>query len=141
MFKKILVPTDASQFSRRAFIVALDLAKILGAEVELFHVSHLSEVFMGYTVSYGVAISQSDLDKNGEIALDITMENLDITVPVTRKLKSGHPVSTIIEEIKEANIDLVVMGSHGYGVIAGSVMGSVSQRVLQRTECPVLIVK
>ena len=62
-------------------------------------------------------------------------------VVITKRVESGHPVTIIVEQIKKENIDLVVMGSHGYGAIAGSVLGSVSQRVLQRASCPVLIIK
>jgi nucleotide-binding universal stress UspA family protein len=141
MFKKILVTTDASPFSRRAFVIALNLAKTFGSELELLHVTILSEVLLGFTPTYAVAIPQMDIDKNGEVALDVTMEGVDVDIPVKRVIKAGHPVPIIIREIAEEKIDLVVMGSHGYGVIAGSVMGSVSQRVLQRTKCPALIVK
>jgi len=58
-----------------------------------------------------------------------------------KMLQGQHPASVILDEIAKENIDLVVMGSHGYGPIAGSVLGSVSQRVVHRSECPVLIVK
>lgn len=141
MYKRILVPTDASEYSRRALISAIDLARELKAEIVLLHVTYTPDAFWGYTASYGVAISQEDLLRNGEIALDITTADLTIDVPLERKLKSGHPVISILDEIEQGNIDLVILGSHGYGRITGSLMGSVSQRVLFETQCPVLIIK
>ena len=51
-------------------------------------------------------------------------------VPIERKQKLGHPATAILEEIENGQFDLVVMGSRGYGTIRGSLLGSVSQRVL-----------
>ncbi|HVJ47573.1 universal stress protein [Desulfitobacterium sp.] len=142
MFKKILVPTDASDYSKRSLKTALELARTFQAEVEVFHVTYTPQAYWGYTVSYGISVTQEELNRNGQIALDTTLAGMDTEgVQVKTVLDAGHPVSKIIEEIQKENIDLVVMGSHGYGVVAGSVFGSVSQRVLQKATCPVLITK
>ena len=142
MFKKILVPTDASEYSRRALKMALEMAQAVQAEVVLLHVSYTPQAYWGYTISYGITVTQEQLDQNGELALDATLAGIDTQqVVITKKVESGHPVTMILEQIKKENIDLVIMGSHGYGAIAGSVLGSVSQRVLQRVSCPVLIIK
>lgn len=142
MFKKILVPTDASDYSRRALQTALEMARTFNAEVTLLHVSFTPQAFWGYAISYGITITQEQLYQNGELAIEATLADIDIEgVTLHKKVEAGHPVSVIMKFIKENNVDLVVMGSHGYGVIAGSVLGSVSQRVLQRVDCPVLIVK
>lgn len=142
MFKKILVPTDASEYSRRALKMALELARSVHAEVVLLHVSYTPQAYWGYTISYGITVTQDQLDQNGELALEATLAGVDTEqVVVNKRVESGHPVTMILEQIKKENIDLVIMGSHGYGAIAGSVLGSVSQRVLQRASCPVLIIK
>ncbi|HBP64394.1 MAG TPA: universal stress protein [Desulfosporosinus sp.] len=142
MFKRILVPTDASEYSRRALKTALELARSVKAEVVLLHVSYTPQAYWGYTISYGITVTQEQLDQNGELALEATLTGMDTEpVVITKRVESGHPVTIIVEQIKKENIDLVVMGSHGYGAIAGSVLGSVSQRVLQRASCPLLIIK
>ena len=142
MFKRILVPTDASEYSRRALKMALELARTVQAEVVLLHVSYTPQAYWGYTISYGITVTQEQLDQNGELALDATLTGIDSEhVIIHKRVESGHPVTIILEQIKKENIDLVIMGSHGYGAIAGSVLGSVSQRVLQRVSCPVLIIK
>ncbi len=142
LFKKILVPTDASEFSRRALKAAIDLAQTVQAEIELLHVSFTPQAFWGYTISYGITVTQDQLDKSGDLALEATLTGIDTSkVVITKTLKSGHPVTVILDEIKNEEIDLIIMGSHGYGAITGSVLGSVSQRVLQRAGCPVLIIK
>ena len=142
MFKKILVPTDASDYSKRSLEIALELARKFQAEVEVFHVTYTPQDYWGYTVSYGATVNQEDLNKNGQLALDLTVTGLNTDGVVLNKvLEAGHPVTKILEEIEKMKIDLVVMGSHGYGVVAGSVFGSVSQRILQKAPCPVLIAK
>lgn len=142
MFKKILVPTDASEYSRRALKTALELARIFHSEVELMFVAYIKEVYWGYNVAYSFLIPPEQIEEVGELALQATLEGIDVGDVLLKKKKvEGYPASVILEEIKKENIDLVVMGSHGYGPITGSVLGSVSQRVLQKAECPVLIMK
>lgn len=142
LFKKILVPTDASDYSRRALKIALELAGSYQAEVLLLHVSYTPQAYWGYTISYGITVTQEQLDQNGELALEATLSGIEQgKVIINKRIESGHPVTVILDLIKKETIDMVVMGSHGYGAITGSVLGSVSQRVLQRADCPVLIVK
>lgn len=142
MFKKILVATDASEYSRRALITALDLAKTFGGEIELLFVMYIREAYWGYNVAYSVLVPPEQIEEAGELALKATLEGIDVgDVPLKKKVVQGYPATMILEEVEKEAIDLVVMGSHGYGPITGSVLGSVSQRVLQRAECPVLIVK
>lgn len=142
LFKKILVPTDASEHSRRALQKALELAQTIHADILLLHVSYTPQAYWGYTVSYGITITDDQLKQNGELALEATLMGMDTSqVVLNKKVESGHPVTIILDQIKKENIDLVIMGSHGYGAITGSVLGSVSQRVLQRAGCPILIIK
>lgn len=141
MFKKILVTTDISDFSRRALSTALEVAKKFNAEIELLHVVPLAADFLISEASYGVAVDQDELDKSGEMVLETSLEGVKIDVPFKKKIIAGHPVIEILKEIENEDIDLVVMGHRGYGAISGSLMGSVSQRVLHKAKCPVLIVK
>lgn len=142
MFKKILVPTDASEYSRRALKAALEMARTFHAEVELLFVAYIPEAYWGYAAASSFVIPPEKIEQGGDLALEASLEGMDVAdVPVKKKKMQGHPANIIVEETVNENIDLVVMGSHGYGPIAGSVLGSVSQRVLQRAGCPVLIVK
>jgi len=142
MYKRILVPTDASEYSRRALISALDLARKFQAEVVLLFVAYTPEAYWEYNPAYSIEVSKELIEQTGEKTLKATLEGIDVgDVPLKKKQIQGHPSSVILEEISNENIDLVVMGSHGYGPIARVVLGSVSQRVLRKSTCPVLIVK
>ncbi len=142
MFKKILVPTDTSEYSRRALFLALELAQLSGAEIILLHVTFTPEA-LGYALSNGIAVLQDQIEINGEQALAATLAGVNSTgqVKLRKKQRPGHPAVVILEEVELEKVDLIVMGSRGYGPMAGSVLGSVSQRVLQKASCSVLIVK
>lgn len=140
--KKILVATDASEFSRKALRMALEVARKYDSEIELFSVIEMPEV---RTYSE-MAAGQNDkwleqIAHLGEQAIKATLEGIDTSgVKLTKKSMKGNPAAMIIKEVEAQNIDLVVMGSHGHGVI-GSILGSVSLRVLHGAKCAVLIAK
>ena len=138
--KKILVATDASEYSRRGLRTALDLARKFNAEIEILFVMHLPIVYASTVFSY--LISPEQIEQEGEFALKATLEGMDISdITLTQRKIQGKPADVILKEVESENIDLIVMGSHGYGVIAGSLLGSVSQNVLHGAKCSVLIVK
>ena len=139
--KKILVATDVSEYSRRALETGLELARKFNAEVELLYVMYDQMVYsFGVADSYVAAPEQ--VEREGDLALEATLKGIDISGVILKKKKlHGHPSNVIIKEVENENIDLVVMGSHGYGAIVGSMLGSVSQKVLHGAKCSVLIVK
>lgn len=142
MYKKIMVPTDASEYSRRSLVAALKIARKFESEVILLFVTYTPQAYWGYNPAFTIEISKEQIEETGERALMATLEGIDVgDVPVTKMKIPGHPSSVILDEISNQNIDLVIMGSHGYGLISGAVLGSVSQRVLRKSTCPVLIVK
>ncbi|EGW40530.1 universal stress family protein [Desulfosporosinus sp. OT] len=138
---KILVATDASEYSRRALTTALELARKFNAEVELLFVTHLPIVYDSSVNSY--IIAPELIEQEGEHALAATLKGIDISdvTLVKKQMQGKKPADVIISEAENENIDLIVMGTHGYGAIAGSLLGSVSQHVLHKAKCSVLIVK
>ena len=56
-------------------------------------------------------------------------------------LRRGFPFVEIVRYAKEADIDLVVLGTHGRGAVAHMLLGSVAERVVRKVGCPVLSVK
>jgi len=136
-----MVPTDASESAQRALKVAIDLAKEFGSRIVLLHVVYTPEA-LGYTLSSGITVPQEEISIYGSEALTAALAGIDTrNVPIEKKQKPGYPATAILEEIESEQFDLVVMGSRGYGPITGSLLGSVSQRVLSKAECPVMIVK
>lgn len=60
-------------------------------------------------------------------------------VQVSMEVVEGHPVDTLRHAADRA--DLLVVGSHGHGVLAGMVLGSVSQALLHLSPCPIAVVR
>lgn len=138
--KKILVPTDASESSRRALKTALELARKFNSEIVLLFVMHKPIVYNSNVNMY--IISPEQIEQEGKFALDATLMRIDTSgVNVVRKIMQGKPSKVILKEIQDENIDLVIMGKCGYGAISNCLLGSVSQRVLNTAKCSVLIVK
>jgi nucleotide-binding universal stress UspA family protein len=54
---------------------------------------------------------------------------------------SNAPALAIVGYAKEANVDLIVMGTHGRGAVAHLLVGSVAERVVRCAPCPVLTVR
>jgi len=139
--KKILVPTDVSEHSRRALNIALELARKFNAEVELLFVVADRVIYSFGEADIYVASSEQ-VEKEGELALKSMLKEIDISgISLNKKTLHGNPSKVILQEVENEAIDLVVMGSHGYGAVVGSVLGSVSQKVLHGARCAVLIAK
>lgn len=138
MFKRILVSIDASEYSRHALSIAVELAEKFNSEIELLHVIEPLDTGMSF-LHY--SFSEEQIDHIGQKVIDATLEGIDVgNVTIIKKIVTGHPASVIIDESK-TGIDLLVMGTRGHGPLAGAVIGSKTQSVLGNTKVPVLVVK
>ena len=67
------------------------------------------------------------------------MDGLEATF-IVRMCGAGHVARTIAEIVEEVGADLIVVGTHGYGRVAGLLVGSVTQALLRTGVCPVLAI-
>ncbi|HMP77613.1 MAG TPA: universal stress protein [Kiritimatiellia bacterium] len=140
--KRILVPVDFSSTTDAVIGVGAALAKSLGAELFLLHVAQPEPEFITYEpgpASVRQAVAREISEEHRKLhALDRALEAQGLTV--TSLVIQGYIVEKIIQEIERLQIDLVVMGSHGHGALHHLLLGSVSEGVMRKTTCPVLIV-
>jgi nucleotide-binding universal stress UspA family protein len=143
--KKILVPTDYSEFSDNALEQALDIAKQHKAKVYLFHVIGLmQQCAVDYCLDNATVM---DLDKKSmKSAKDMMQEQIrkvsgSADVEIISDVRKGSPYEEILKEEKARKIDLIVIGSHGKTGILSHLMGSVAEKVARGAKCPVLIVR
>jgi nucleotide-binding universal stress UspA family protein len=148
MYRRILVPYDGSQFSERAVDHAVQFAKASGAKVTFLTATALPSLVYTYNEAVNVAINE---------AAELLVESSE--VPAVRSLKSlmekcqkqgvdatlvhavGDPASLILETARKEETDLIVMGSRGLkGVSKIKVLGSVTCKVAELSDCPILIV-
>lgn len=144
MFRRILVATDGSAHADRAVDEAIDLAQLANAQLTVMTVVPEPMTWMlaggvGATID-GLAFS-GQLEREFTTMLRATVERVPDDLPVTAVVKHGAPGPAILGQIDDGDQDLVVMGSRGRGELRSLVLGSVSQRVLQASPVPVLVVQ
>lgn len=137
MFKTILWATDGSETAANALPFALELAK--PGEAKLV-VAHAREIFVGRGGGYPVLADEAELrEKIGQQVADLRGGGLEASF-IVRTCTSGHAAATIAEIAEEVGADLIVVATHGYGRVAGMLLGSVTQGLLHLGVCPVLAV-
>lgn len=145
MFRKILLCTDLSNNSKQAFSVAKDIATKYDAEIELIAVvSDIAETALFSVLEQPNLISE-DIQKKilDEVNKDLTKLSKDISYSKLTSVvvEAKGPVhNTIVNYAQSNNINLIVMSSNGRAGFRRLVMGSVSEKVLRESKCPVLIV-
>lgn len=149
MFNRILVPVDGSRHATRAVEVAADIAQKYGAELVLMHVMARAgssrvppELFELARIEH-VEVTESDMLRGvAEEILSVadTLARAKGVSQVKRTILSGDPASMIVEEAKKKGVDLIIMGRRGLGAVGGLLLGSVSLKISQLTECPCMTV-
>lgn len=140
MTTKILVATDGSENSQRALIEARKYAECTGGEITILTVvdSLVLRPYMG--VEFPVLPDDESLENVGQSVLDNALKSLEgFSGEVKTKLRRGNSGDEIIREAKD--YDLIFMGSRGHGTFSRTILGSVSNKVLNHTKKNVFIVK
>ena len=143
MFKKILVGTDFSEASDEARRVAIEVARRLGAELEIVHVE---EPLPAYAFSEGALPDLPRLQEEVRIWAERQLEDLArgaraSGVSTTTAVLLGVPASAIVEAARTARADLIVVGTHGRTGLERVLLGSVAERVVRNAPCAVLTVR
>ncbi|KPL19357.1 MAG: hypothetical protein AMJ92_03480 [candidate division Zixibacteria bacterium SM23_81] len=139
MFSKLLVATDGSDNALRAARQAIQLVRKLPAKATLISVAYVPTM---YRDDIGAELNESFLN-DARQALRFTekvfteeQQSCD-----TKLVQDLHPADAILEEAKAGNYDLIVLGSRGLSEREVKRLGSVSQEVVQRAQCSVLLVR
>jgi nucleotide-binding universal stress UspA family protein len=142
MFKKILCPLDFSEFTDEIVDYAVSIAGKFGAELHFLHVIPNLNYYTPYesflTPENLIALESSIETEVGK-DFDKIMKKIDM--PVKKVIKNGAPFVEIIEYVKAESIDLVVMGTHGRSGIEHILIGSVAEKVVRKSPCPVLTIR
>lgn len=147
MFKKILVPTDFSEYSQDALIYAASLAKTFGATIECIHVIDLT--FLSANGPSGVYSSATDIEGTMKSLRARSQKELDFFVrkehvqgiDVKGHLREGIAADEIVKLADEIHADLVVIPTHGRSGLDKLVFGSTCERVIRTASIPVLVLK
>jgi len=149
--KRVLYATDLSPNAAHAFLYAASFAQTQGSEIIILHViEKLPDMAQALV---GTALTEEKTQKAYEHAMSHVKERLEkfcdtvakdypecrekvIAIDVVR----GYPVDEILKKRQEYDCDLIILGSHGKGIISHALMGSVTERVLRRARLPVMVI-
>ncbi len=150
--KRILYATDLSATSPKAYVYAVKLAKVLDAKIVILHViEELQNVQYLPVMSPDIIEKHyKDFETQGRQQIKERIERMCITefkdVPECANLVEsvevviGHPFEEILNKADKYDCDMIVMGSHGKGMLAHALLGRVAERVLRHSRKPVLVV-
>jgi len=138
--KQILVPIDFSPQSERASDYGLTLARKFGATVHLLHVIEDPVVYLPMYESYPVP-SRQQFETYAQERLDNWIpEAVAEGVKIETAWRHGRPDVEIVDYASDSAIDLIVIGTHGRGMAAHLLLGSVAEKVVRKAASPVLTV-
>jgi len=139
--KRILVPIDFSDCSRKALQYALPLAKEHKAELTLLYV-----VPPAYGPGEVSGVDYAQLEAGMKIGgqkelTKVAADEVRGEVSTDTVVRVGSPTGVIIETAKSLPADLIVIATHGRTGLKHVLLGSVAEHVVQRAPCPVLVVR
>jgi nucleotide-binding universal stress UspA family protein len=143
VFRRILVPTDFSEQSERAWGTARGLARAVGAEIVLLHVvvegPLYSEIpLAGERIREVYATARTWIAEQLERwAAAARAEGLGVKT----RVQTGVPHQEIVAAARDDGVDLIAMGTHGRGGFDRLMLGSVCDRVIRLAPCPVLVLR
>lgn len=147
MYEHVLIPTDGSETAERAVDEALEVAERFDATVSALYVVDTDSVGISLGAEQVDRIRQGrfgEMDDLEARANDATAYVADRArergLDVEEHARAGRPASVIADFAEDADVDLVVMGSHGRSGLSRVVLGSVTEHVLRATHKSVLVV-
>ena len=141
--KKVLVPTDFSDSARHAFTYGVSFAREYKAELVLLHV--VENLTVGYASDlFPVPMAEVFQEISGYAKAELAKlaeEARQKGVAVSELVAQGKPSAEIIRHAAENDVDMIVLGAHGKGMLDQALFGSTTERVVRRAPCPVLTVR
>jgi len=137
--RRILIPVDFSDTSSEAVRYAVALARTFGAQLIILRVGDQarSDLDMEFPLGLDGSVTDGVRERLGKILTPADQRELKPKLAI----RPGTPASEIVDYASEHRIDLIVMGTHGRGVVGHAVMGSVAEKVVRTAPCPVLTVR
>lgn len=144
--EKICVATDFSDEGEHALEYGVALAEQYGAELHLLHVLQDFGKVVSHPDFTAENLTAQDFYKKMESTAQEQMESLSAKpwwekLSVERIVRYGTPHHEICKYAQKEGIDLIVVGTHGRSGLQHVLMGSVAERVVRGSPCPVLTVR
>jgi nucleotide-binding universal stress UspA family protein len=140
-FKKILFPVDLSEASPTIVPYVREMAAKFDAEVHLLFVARILQHFTSIYVPHpSVNKFEAEIVKGAEKKLQEFTEEYFEDVPCKTRVVLGDAAEETLRYVRSEGIDLIVMGTHGRKGLEHIIFGSVAERVVKKSQIPVLTV-
>ena len=143
VYKRILVPIDFSESSKKALGSSITLAKTFQAELVLMYVVETAV----YPADFGfgqvtVPGIEREMTERGEAELGkLVKSQIAGAVPSRTLVCTGKPFLEIIKVAEEEKVDLIVIATHGHTGVEHILFGSNAEKVVRKAPCDVLVVR
>ncbi len=142
LFKEILIPVDGSRYSLAAVRLAGRLSRIHSSRITIIHVidTQIEEQLCRLKKDECETIRRNMQEEAEGLVQDMKRELLELGVDAETMVLRGTPHEIILDIASKKETDLIVMGKLGRRGIKRILLGSVAERVLEFSTCPVLCV-
>ena len=139
---KILFAADGSKYTKKALAFLITHESLAGASDELV-VLNVQAPFPGRvkTLVGASAVNAYHLDEAKKVLDPIERFLKRHNVPFRTEWVVGAPAAEVVGAARREKAHMIVMGTHGHGLLGRAIMGSVAQRVVTDSDVPVLLVK
>ena len=138
MYERVLVAVDHSEVAQRALDAAKDLALLSKGEVWVLHLREKEVI-----AQMGDVPSESAADAKSPVSAAVdALTKAGVTAHgEVRDTTFGHAAREIMEDAKEHDVGVIVMGTRGRGDLTGLILGSTAHKVIHLADRPVLVVR
>jgi len=138
MFKTIVWANDGSEPAEKALPLVKELARESGATVTMVHVVERVEGIGAVGIPHRA--DEGDVQAHlKQLADELSGEGIKTSLEIRGDVGS-YPAHEVVDVARKIDADLIVAGTRGHSVIGGLLLGSVTNRLLHISPCPVLVV-
>ena len=141
--RKILIPIDFSQHSKKALSYAASFAKQFGAMLHIIYVVepviYPSDFAIGQLTFPNI---ENEMREKAELEMENLLKNSTIKGFRLKKIvKDGIPFVEVTAYAQEEKIDLIILATHGHTGVEHILFGSTAEKIVRKAPCPVLVVR
>jgi len=141
IYKKILIATDGSEYTKNAVDYGIDLAKNTDAKLLTIYVVDTA-AFASIPMDAAWESMYELLRQEGDVAMKYVAEKAgEEGMEVEANIIEGHPADEIIKYSEKNSISLIVLGTLGKSGLDRFLLGSVAEKVVRNSKIPVLVVR
>ena len=135
-FRRVLVATDLSDVAQPTIEIAVRFAALFGSALKVLHVVEP----LPSIPDVGIELDEREHLRLAEEGIRTLLDSADTSHTAELEVRSGTPARAIAEETDRWGADLVVVGTHGKGWVDRVLLGSTTERLLNRLPAPVLVI-